>query len=103
MSGKYIVVFKSDTPQEVVDKAAKDVEASGEQTDGSINIRLLPELNILMSLGGTVGHRYDSVMKGFSATLPDNVLTTFESHDKVDYIEADGEVSTYAKSKGIGK
>ncbi|KND00483.1 uncharacterized protein SPPG_04799 [Spizellomyces punctatus DAOM BR117] len=81
MSGKYIVVFKSDTPQEVINKAANDVEASG----------------------GTIGHRYDSVMKGFSATLPDNVLTTFQSHDKVDYIEADGEVSAYAKSKGIGK
>ncbi|KAI8822579.1 protease propeptide/inhibitor [Fimicolochytrium jonesii] len=81
MSGKYIVVFKEGTAQNVIDQAAKDVEAQG----------------------GKIGHRYDTTMKGFSATVPDNVITTFKAHEKVDYIEADGEVSAYAKSIGIGK
>ncbi|KAJ3016729.1 hypothetical protein HKX48_003896 [Thoreauomyces humboldtii] len=81
MSGKYIVIFKSDTPQDVIDKAAKDVEASG----------------------GKVGHKYDTTMKGFAATLPDQTLTTFQAHKNLDYIEADGEVSAFAKNAGIGK
>ncbi|KAJ3186715.1 hypothetical protein HDU85_007535 [Gaertneriomyces sp. JEL0708] len=77
--GKYVVAFKADTPQDVIDQAAKDIEAQG----------------------GKIGHKYDTVMKGFAATLPDNLLTTFKAHDKVDYIEADGEVSAYAKTLGI--
>ncbi|KAJ3162664.1 hypothetical protein HDU86_003637 [Geranomyces michiganensis] len=81
MSGKYIVIFKSDTPKEVIDQAAKDVEAKG----------------------GSIGHRYDTTMRGFSAQVPDGLLTTFKEHKNLDYIEADGEVSAYAKSVGIGK
>ncbi|KAI8913835.1 hypothetical protein PhCBS80983_g04375 [Powellomyces hirtus] len=80
-TGSYIVVFKPDTPDHVIEKAAKDVEASG----------------------GKIGHRYDSTMKGFSATVPDQVITTFQAHENLDYIEADGEVTAYAKSVGIGK
>ncbi|KAI8587983.1 hypothetical protein BDZ88DRAFT_211577 [Geranomyces variabilis] len=80
-SGKYLVIFKPDTPDHVLEKAAKDVEAKG----------------------GSIGHRYDTTMKGFSATLPDEALTSFQAHEALDYIEADGEVSAYAKSKGIGK
>ncbi|KAJ3181175.1 hypothetical protein HDU87_001304 [Geranomyces variabilis] len=56
-SGKYLVIFKPDTPDHVLEKAAKDVEAKA----------------------------------------------SFQAHEALDYIEADGEVSAYAKSKGIGK
>lgn len=33
-------------------------------------------------------HRYDSLLNGFSATLPENVLTSFQSlqGDVIDYI-----------------
>ncbi|TPX60294.1 hypothetical protein PhCBS80983_g01867 [Powellomyces hirtus] len=72
MSGSYIVVFKPETPADVIEKAAKDVEASG----------------------GKIGHRYDSTMKGFSATMPEGLVSTFKAHKHLDYIEADGKVST---------
>ncbi|KAI8923928.1 hypothetical protein BC831DRAFT_468468 [Entophlyctis helioformis] len=79
MSGKYIVMFKADTPKDVIDKAADDV----------------------VKQGGTIGHRYDSSILGFAATMPDNLLTSLNTHAHVDVIEADGEVSAYAKTLGI--
>eukprot|EP00842_Homolaphlyctis_polyrhiza_P004032 jgi/Hompol1/462/HPOL_005315-RA len=79
MSGKYIVMFKEGTPKEVIDKAAADI----------------------VSQGGVIGHRYDSSILGFSAELPDNVLTTFVKHEHVDAVEADGTVSAFAKSLGV--
>ena len=42
--------------------------------------------------GGTIGHRYNSVLLGFSATLPDGLLTVLEANDAVEYIEKDGTV-----------
>ncbi|KAJ3117317.1 hypothetical protein HK098_006303, partial [Nowakowskiella sp. JEL0407] len=68
------------TPDEVVEQAVAEVEASG----------------------GTVTHRYNLVFKGFAATIPDNILTTFNTNQAVDLIEADGEVTTFAKESGIG-
>lgn len=46
-------------------------------------------LTILVFLqGGEVKHRYDSLLNGFSATIPDNVLASFQSlqGDVIDYI-----------------
>ncbi|KAL1924601.1 uncharacterized protein VTP21DRAFT_4255 [Calcarisporiella thermophila] len=73
--GKYIVVFKQDTPADVIEKAANDIKDKG----------------------GEIGHRYDSVLKGFSATVPDHHLGTLDAHEHVDYIESDGVVTTCAK------
>ncbi|KAI9026953.1 aldehyde dehydrogenase [Hyaloraphidium curvatum] len=51
--GSYIVVFKKGTTKADVEKAIKNVEASG----------------------GTIRHRYDSVFTGFAADVPDSVLS----------------------------
>ncbi|KAI9137701.1 hypothetical protein BKA69DRAFT_1127954 [Paraphysoderma sedebokerense] len=75
-SSKFIVTFKPETPKDVVDKAAADVEKQG----------------------GKVFHRYDTVLNGFAAHIPDNILTTLQSHDQLDYIEPDGPVSMYASN-----
>ncbi|KAI9341234.1 hypothetical protein DFJ73DRAFT_812881 [Zopfochytrium polystomum] len=79
MSSKVIVMFKSGTADDVVEKAVADVTANG----------------------GTVTHRYTTAIKGFAATLPDNVFTTLSTNEHVEVIEADGPVSTLAKSKGL--
>ncbi|KAJ3195731.1 hypothetical protein HDU67_004288 [Dinochytrium kinnereticum] len=79
MSSKVIVMFKAGTPADRIEQAVKDIEANG----------------------GSVGHRYSNTILGFAATIPDNVLTTFQSNDLIEAIEADGEVSIYAKSKGL--
>lgn len=50
--GKYIVVFKKGTQPNVINDAVKQVEQSG----------------------GSIGHRYDAVLLGFSATIPDSTL-----------------------------
>jgi len=69
-STKYIVVFKPHaTPQQIEQYAAQVVAA-----------------------GGQVGHRYDSIIKGFSANIPDNVVAIFQDNladSPVDYIEPD--------------
>ncbi|KAJ3163344.1 hypothetical protein HK101_000631 [Irineochytrium annulatum] len=81
MSSKVIVMFKENTPAAKIEDAVKQIESNG----------------------GTVGHRYTSTILGFAATIPDNVLTTFQSNDLIESIEADGEVSIYAKSKAKQK
>ncbi|KAH9931147.1 protease propeptide/inhibitor [Epithele typhae] len=74
MSGKYIVVFKDNVDQTQVDKFAKDVASNG----------------------GTVNQRYDTVLKGFSASIPDAYLQQLQSFtgSVIDYIEPDSMVTT---------
>ncbi|KAF9906703.1 hypothetical protein EC991_000365 [Linnemannia zychae] len=73
---KVIVVFKKETPAGEIDAAVKDVE----------------------SQGGKITHRYDAALLGFSAEMPDVSVSSLNSHPHVDYVEADGEVSIYAKN-----
>ncbi|KAI0745678.1 protease propeptide/inhibitor [Earliella scabrosa] len=74
MSGRYIVVFKDHVSQSEIDKHADDVASNG----------------------GSVGHRYNTVLKGFSATIPDQYFQKLQSlqGDVIDYIEPDGIVTT---------
>jgi hypothetical protein len=51
-SGNYIVAFKKGVVKDVVEKAIKDIEATG----------------------GKIKHRYDTVFTGFAATIPDSIL-----------------------------
>ncbi|KAI9228343.1 MAG: serine proteinase inhibitor IA-1 [Piptocephalis tieghemiana] len=79
--GKYIVVFKKDAPQEVIDKMMEDVSTEG----------------------GKIEHHYKMTkMRGFSASIPDAFLTNLTGDQYIETIEPDGEVTTMAKSLGIG-
>ncbi|KAI8899021.1 hypothetical protein BC833DRAFT_619793 [Globomyces pollinis-pini] len=78
-SGKYVVLFKANTPATIIEDAIKRV----------------------VEQGGTIGHRYESSVLGFSATLPDDHIQTLQSHEHVEVIEGDGVVTTFAKSLGI--
>jgi len=78
-SGEYIVCFKDGTSKEVIEKAISEVEQQG----------------------GEIKHRYTTTMLGFSAKLPDQVLTTMVNSSDIDFVEADGQVSAYAKTLGI--
>ncbi|KAI9293094.1 protease propeptide/inhibitor [Neoconidiobolus thromboides FSU 785] len=77
--GNYIVTFKSGTEDHVLESAIKDIE----------------------SRGGKITHKYDTVLKGFAASVPDDHLSTLQSHEHVDNIESDGPVTTQAKQLGI--
>ncbi|PCH43851.1 protease propeptide/inhibitor [Wolfiporia cocos MD-104 SS10] len=72
MSGKYIVVFKDHVTASQIDEYVNSVNANG----------------------GSVGRRFDSLLNGFSATIPDSYLTQLQSlqGDVIDYIEPDQEV-----------
>ncbi|KAG4091684.1 hypothetical protein H8356DRAFT_1707133 [Neocallimastix lanati (nom. inval.)] len=78
-SGDYIVCFKEGTSNEVIEKAIAEVKAQG----------------------GEIKQRYETTMLGFAAKLPDQVLTTMTNSSDVDFVEADGQVSAYAKTLGI--
>ncbi|KAK3899463.1 hypothetical protein C8A05DRAFT_36924 [Staphylotrichum tortipilum] len=43
--------------------------------------------------GGKIGHEY-TLIKGFQVTFPDDAITTLESHEHVQAVELDGEVTT---------
>ncbi|KAI0363334.1 hypothetical protein BV20DRAFT_150320 [Pilatotrama ljubarskyi] len=66
MSGKYIVVFKDHVSPSEVEKYANEVNANG----------------------GNVEQRYDNVLKGFSATIPESFLMRLQSFQGsvIDYI-----------------
>jgi len=72
MSGKYIVVFKDHVTPDEINKYAEEVQEQG----------------------GKIGHRYNSVLKGFSATIPDSYFAQLQQSDVIDYIEPDGVVTT---------
>ncbi|TFK54335.1 protease propeptide/inhibitor [Heliocybe sulcata] len=75
MTGRYIVVFKQSASQEEIDKYAQDINSNG----------------------GEIKDRYDSIMKGFSATIPAQFLLQMQNSlqdGPIDYIEPDGVVTT---------
>ncbi|KAG8911948.1 hypothetical protein FRC00_005518 [Tulasnella sp. 408] len=63
-TNSYIVVFKDHATPEQINQYAGRVSSEG----------------------GEVGHRYDSVFKGFSAKLPDSLLQNFQGDDIIQYI-----------------
>ncbi|KAI9304253.1 hypothetical protein BJ944DRAFT_203006 [Cunninghamella echinulata] len=76
-SSTFIVAFKSGTPPELIEEHIKATESSG----------------------GKVGHRYNSAIKGYSVEVPDNVVNALSLNAPyVEYIEADGEVTTQGKA-----
>ncbi|KAF9956494.1 hypothetical protein BGZ70_009855 [Mortierella alpina] len=72
---KVIVVFKDNTPASEIANAASEIE----------------------SQGGKITHRYETALLGFAAEMPDSAVQTMSVHPHVSYVEADGQVSAYAK------
>lgn len=76
-SSHYIVTFKKDTPDDVIESHIAQTKASG----------------------GIIKHRYNSAIKGYSVEVPDDVVGTMSlKHDSIDFVEADGEVTTQGKA-----
>lgn len=76
-ASSYIVSFKRDTPQDVIDAEKKRVQDTG----------------------AIIKHEYNTAIKGFSVEVPDNIVTSLSfDHPQVDYVEADGEVTTQGKA-----
>ena len=69
-SKSYIVMFKDNTPPATVEKIISDIQEAG----------------------GSIGHCYDSVFLGFSATFPLGTYETLEKHPDIESIEVDGQV-----------
>ncbi|KAG0369491.1 hypothetical protein BC939DRAFT_446325 [Gamsiella multidivaricata] len=69
----YIVVFKQSAAAQVIEKAERDI----------------------LDLGGKIGHRYSTVMKGFSAWIPTPVVKALATNPFIEYIEEDGEVFAF--------
>ncbi|KAI7867271.1 hypothetical protein BDF14DRAFT_1881890 [Spinellus fusiger] len=77
MSSSYIVSFKKDTPDSVIDAEIAKVEASG----------------------ATIKDRYRSAIKGFSVEVPDSIVNSLSfDQEHVNFVEADGEVTTQGQS-----
>ncbi|CAO3636698.1 unnamed protein product [Mucor hiemalis] len=77
MSSNYIVTFKHDTPEDVIEQEAKKVEQSG----------------------CTIKHRYNAAIKGFSVEVPDDSVQTLSlTSPHIQGVEADGVVTTQGKA-----
>jgi len=77
MSPRFIVVFKKDVPQDTIDRQADAVHQNG----------------------GSVKNKFDFVLRGFSAEIPEAYLMTLQSSlqqadSPISYIEPDSTVTT---------
>ncbi|KAG6907657.1 hypothetical protein DXG01_007861 [Tephrocybe rancida] len=77
---KYIVVFKDTVTKEEVEKYAKEINENG----------------------GEVTNRYDSVLNGFAAHVPDSFFQSFKGDDAIDYIGAFPATTDQEESELIG-
>ncbi|KAF9347426.1 hypothetical protein BGX26_001080 [Mortierella sp. AD094] len=68
----YIVVFKSTTATQVIEQVEKDI----------------------VGLGGKIGQHYNTVLKGFSAWIPSQIVGVLSTNPFIAYIEEDSKVST---------
>ncbi|KAF9922025.1 hypothetical protein FBU30_007910 [Linnemannia zychae] len=69
----YIVVFKDSAALQVMESVEREI----------------------LAFGGKIGQRYSEVLKGFSAWIPGPIVTALSTNPFIDYIEEDGEVTTY--------
>ncbi|CAO3704000.1 unnamed protein product [Rhizopus stolonifer] len=77
MSSTFIVTFKSETPDEVIDAQIENAKASGAK----------------------IVHRYNSAIKGFSVEVPDECVSALSlTSPHIEAVEADGQVSTQGQS-----
>ncbi|OZJ04889.1 hypothetical protein BZG36_02506 [Bifiguratus adelaidae] len=63
-----IIMYKSSTPQDVVDTACDKIEA----------------------MGGHIKHIYKIGIKGIAARIPDDLVNAFDIDPWVNYVEPDG-------------
>ncbi|KAI8337047.1 hypothetical protein BC941DRAFT_375830 [Chlamydoabsidia padenii] len=76
-NSNYIVTFKKGTSKEVIDEQIKKAEAAG----------------------ATIKHRYNSAILGYAVSVPDEAINAFDAnHPDVDFVEADGEVTTQGQA-----
>ncbi|KAH8554689.1 hypothetical protein BGW37DRAFT_480685 [Umbelopsis sp. PMI_123] len=76
-SSKFIVTFKKDTPQNVIDEHIEQAKAKG----------------------ATVNHVYKTTIKGYSVSIPDDAVNALSlDHPQITAVEADGEVTTQGKT-----
>ncbi|ORZ25283.1 hypothetical protein BCR42DRAFT_399804 [Absidia repens] len=76
-TSSYIVTFKKNTPQSEIDEHIKKAEDAG----------------------ATIGHRYTSAILGYSVSVPDDAVNALDAtHPNIDFVEADGEVTTQGKA-----
>jgi len=71
MPKNFIVTLKKDSPADAKQKMKDDIVAQG----------------------GKIGHDY-TLINGFSAELPDDHVSTLESHPHVENMEPDSEMKT---------
>ncbi|KAJ7925296.1 hypothetical protein B0H13DRAFT_2314791 [Mycena leptocephala] len=98
MSGKYIVVFKPTASKEAITEFLNNFKGNL-QSDGKFCSVHRVTCQKLKPASEKVNHEYDTIMKGFAATLNQNTLTKFQSFQAepdsiIDFIEPDGVVTT---------
>ncbi|KAF9435212.1 hypothetical protein BGZ76_006708 [Entomortierella beljakovae] len=69
----YIVVFKENAATHIIEKVERDI----------------------LDLGGKIGQRYSTALKGFSAWIPSPVVAALSTNPFIDYIEEDSPVGIY--------
>jgi aqualysin 1 len=79
LQGRYIVVFRPDTGRDRVDAALAELLA-----DPAV----------------TLNYRYETVLNGFAATLPDRAVEALRRNPHVEYIEADQVVTIDTTQSG---
>ncbi|KAG0001000.1 hypothetical protein BGZ80_010153 [Entomortierella chlamydospora] len=70
----YIVVFKTTAATEVMEKVERDI----------------------LDFGGRIGQRYTTVLKGFSAWIPAQIVEALSTNPFIEYIEKDSKVTIQA-------
>ncbi|KAG8782853.1 hypothetical protein FRC12_020365 [Ceratobasidium sp. 428] len=79
MSKEYIVYLKGNVTPAVMDNAIKDVESAGTvETTSTVLLSMLTPF----AAGGTINHRYTSVLKGFSASMPESHFERLKASSK---------------------
>ncbi|KAF9111619.1 hypothetical protein BGX27_004671 [Mortierella sp. AM989] len=67
----YIVVFKESAAPHAIQNVERDI----------------------LAFGGKIGRRYTTLIKGFSALIPTQVVAAISNNPIIDYIEEDSEVT----------
>jgi Peptidase inhibitor I9 len=76
LGSTFLVTFKKDTPQDVIDKHMEEAK----------------------SKGCKINHVYKTTVKGYSVVVPDDAVNALSTHENIVAIEADGEVTTQGKA-----
>ena len=72
-------------------------------TENADHVAMQHVISLVETAGGTIRHRYKTVLKGFAASIPESIFEDIEDHPAVAFVDLDGAVGVAAQQAAVDR